>query len=104
LEVDIIKRNEINLKVRFVSESLHALQTRPIVHLFNYLLNKCAPSGQIKIILFIQDKGAITNTQIQKLCNVSKRTASTYLSELESVYIEKSGTTGKGTTYFLKGH
>jgi len=78
-----------------------------LVEFYSYseidLKNKGLKDWQIKIILYIQNKGAITNTEIQKLCNVSKRTASTYLSELESIYIEKTGTTGKGTTYTLKG-
>jgi ATP-dependent DNA helicase RecG len=67
------------------------------------LKNKGLKDWQIKIILFIQEKGAISNSQIQKLCKVSKRTASTYLSDLEGLYLEKTGTTGKGTSYTLKG-
>jgi len=54
--------------------------------------------------MYLQDKGAITNSEVQKLCAVSKRTASNYLTELEDNYITKTGTTGKGTIYKLKGH
>lgn len=45
----------------------------------------------------------ITNTEVQKLSNVSKATATRYLSELEDEYLEKMGTTGVGTQYRLKG-
>ena len=56
-----------------------------------------------KIILFVQEKGKITNTDVQVICNVSKRTASNYLTELEKDYLDKVGETGKGTYYNLKG-
>lgn len=69
----------------------------------NDLKQKDLKDWQIKIILYIQDKGAISNNEVQNICNVSKRTASTYLSELEMVYITKIGKTGKGTSYILKG-
>jgi len=78
-----------------------------IVELYKYtekeLKNKNFKNWQIRIILYIQDKGAITNTEVQEICDVSKRTATTYLSDLESNYIEKIGKTGKGTNYILKG-
>lgn len=58
---------------------------------------------QIKIILHVQNKGVITNKEVQEICKVSKRTASTYLSDLEQEYLTKIGRTGKGTSYILKG-
>ena len=57
----------------------------------------------IKIILFVQEKSRITNTEVQEICKVSKRTASNYLMELEKEYLDKKGATGKGTYYTLKG-
>lgn len=54
------------------------------------------------IIIFVQSNGAITNLQVQELCDVSKRTATTYLQELESEYLLKEGSTGRGTKYVLK--
>ena len=57
----------------------------------------------VKIILFIQGEGRITNTQVQDICKVSKRSASNYLAELEKTYLDKKGSTGKGTYYILKG-
>lgn len=55
------------------------------------------------ILLYIQEKGTINNTQVQELCGVSKRTASRYLSELEGEFLEKVGSTGAGTSYVFKG-
>ncbi len=57
----------------------------------------------VRIILFVQKKGEITNTDVQEICKVSKRTASNYLTELEKEYLDKIGVTGKGTFYTLKG-
>jgi ATP-dependent DNA helicase RecG len=56
-----------------------------------------------KVILFIQENGSITNSEVQTICNVSKATATRYLSELEGEWIEKIGTTGVGTSYIFKG-
>ena len=68
-----------------------------------YLNSKGLNNSLIKIILFVQEKGKITNTEVQKLCKVSKRTASRYLSNLEKRFFKKQGDTGKGTFYILKG-
>ena len=56
-----------------------------------------------KIILHVQDNGSISNSQVQTVCNVSKATATRYLSELEANWIDKVGTTGVGTVYIFKG-
>jgi hypothetical protein len=40
----------------------------------------------------------------QTICNVSKASATRYLSILEGEWIEKQGTTGVGTIYVLKVH
>lgn len=56
-----------------------------------------------KIVLHVQEFGEITNSEVQKICDVSKATATRYLNELEEVYLEKIGTTGVGTAYVLKG-
>ncbi len=78
-----------------------------VVELYRYtereLKEKKLKDWQIKIILYAQNKGAITNKKVQEICNVSKRTASTYLSDLEQEYLIKIGKTGKGTSYILKG-
>ena len=78
-----------------------------IVELYKYTGKELKENGlkiwQIKVILHVQSKGAITNKEVQEICKVSKRTASTYLSDLENEYLIKIGKTGKGTSYILKG-
>ncbi len=57
----------------------------------------------IKIIEYVVIHQQINNTIVQQLCKVSKPTATRYLTELESTYLERIGETGKGTIYVLKG-
>jgi len=58
---------------------------------------------QIKVVLYVKEKGRIMNAEYQKLCGISKRTASNDLSNLETTGIlERVGTTGRGTYYQLK--
>ncbi|HSZ24988.1 MAG TPA: ATP-binding protein [Cytophagaceae bacterium] len=57
----------------------------------------------IQILLYTKEHEAITNSEVQEICQVSKRTASRYLSELEGTHLIKTGATGKGTAYQLKG-
>jgi len=57
---------------------------------------------QIKAILFIREKGEISNTSYQTLNSISKPVATKDLSDLVSRnLIQKLGTTGKGTKYVL---
>lgn len=59
---------------------------------------------QIMGINFIKSNGSINNARYQQLTGTAKRTVSRDLTELvEKGLIEKSGTTGKGTAYRLKG-
>jgi len=58
----------------------------------------------IKIVLTVQTSGAITNSAVQQLAGVSKSTATRFLNELDRLgFLQKSGTTGVGTEYVLKG-
>ncbi len=58
---------------------------------------------QIKAVLYVKERGKITNSEYQKICNTSERTATRDLSEMVSQKILKQvGTTGKGTSYILK--
>jgi ATP-dependent DNA helicase RecG len=59
---------------------------------------------QIKAILFVKEKGRISNANYQKLFSVSKATATRDLTELLDKFglLEKVGQTGAGTTYVLK--
>ena len=58
---------------------------------------------QIKAVLYVKEKGKITNSQYQKLCQISKPTATRDLQELESrnVFINK-GTKGSSSAYELR--
>jgi ATP-dependent DNA helicase RecG len=59
---------------------------------------------QIKAVLYVKEKGKITNKEYQEISNTIKRTASRDLAELVSLKIlEQIGTTGKGTEYVLSG-
>ncbi len=58
---------------------------------------------QIRAVLYVKEKGRITNAEYQRLCQVSKRTASDELSALEAKgLLERVGTRGKGTYYQLR--
>jgi ATP-dependent DNA helicase RecG len=56
-----------------------------------------------KIMLHIQENGSISNSEVQTVCKVSKATATRYLGELETDWIDKIGSTGVGTVYVFKG-
>ena len=60
---------------------------------------------QLKAIVFIKEKGKITNTDYQILNDISKSTATRELTELVGKFelLDKLGQTGIGTTYILKG-
>lgn len=59
---------------------------------------------QIQAVMYVKEKGKITNKEYQKLVNVTKRTASRNLMFLaEKGIFQQIGNTGKGTYYILKG-
>jgi len=59
-------------------------------------------SRQINAILFIKEKGSITNASYQAINSISKPVATRDLADLVSRnLIQKVGTTGKGTKYVL---
>ena len=59
---------------------------------------------QLKAVNFVKKNGRISNTDFQKLCNISKPTATRDLTELVEKYrlFDKLGQTGAGTRYVLK--
>lgn len=58
---------------------------------------------QIKTVIYVKEKGKITNREYQEYCNTSDRTATRDLTDLVNKEIlEQVGTTGKGTKYILK--
>jgi ATP-dependent DNA helicase RecG len=57
---------------------------------------------QIKAVVYVKEKGRITNKKYQELNRVSKPMATIELKEIiEKKIFEKSGTTGRGTGYIL---
>ncbi|MEA3432647.1 MAG: DeoR family transcriptional regulator [candidate division WOR-3 bacterium] len=58
---------------------------------------------QIKAVMYVKERGKITNKEYQRLCNTSERTVTRDLSSLVSAEIfEQIGMTGKGTEYILR--
>jgi len=59
---------------------------------------------QIKAVMYVKERGKITNKEYQQLVGVIKKTASRDLVDLVGKGIfSQSGVTGKGTFYVLKG-
>ena len=57
---------------------------------------------QIKAVMYVKEKGKITNKEYQKLTGVSKPTSTRELKNLvELQLLKQQGTTGKGTFYIL---
>jgi ATP-dependent DNA helicase RecG len=60
---------------------------------------------QIKAVMYVKEKGKITNQEYQVICETSNRTATRDLTELVSLKIfQQIGTIGKGTKYILRRH
>jgi len=69
-----------------------------------YLENLKLNERQIDAVLFVKEKGKISNKEYQILCDVSKGTATKDLRELSERYnlLERKGHIGAGTFYMLK--
>ncbi len=77
---------------------------RKYVYDEEYLRSLNLNERQIKAVMYVKEKGQITNTEYQEICATSKRTASRDLLDLVSSGIfEQIGTTGAGTAYIRKG-
>ncbi len=58
---------------------------------------------QIKAVMYVKEKGSITNKEYREICRISERTASRDLSKLVSIGVfEQKGITGRGTKYILR--
>jgi ATP-dependent DNA helicase RecG len=58
---------------------------------------------QIKAVMFVKEKGEITNKDYQMVCATSERTATRDLADLVRKGIFRQiGTTGRGAGYMLK--
>jgi len=70
-----------------------------------YLRSLNLNERQIKAVMYVKEKGQITNKEYQEVCDTSNRTASRDLVHLVSVgLLEQIGITGKGTVYILRRH
>ena len=69
----------------------------------DFLKSKEMKAVHIKVVLYVLENSRISNGGVQDLCEVSKATATRYLTELEGEYLERVGKTGEGTYYKLKG-
>jgi ATP-dependent DNA helicase RecG len=67
-----------------------------------YLRSLNLNERQIKAVMYIKEKGQITNKEYQEVCATSKRTASMDLLDLvSSGFFEQIGTTGTGTGLWM---
>jgi ATP-dependent DNA helicase RecG len=70
-----------------------------------YLRSLNLNERQIKAVMYVKEKGQITNKEYQEVCSTSNRTASRDLVNLVSLgLLEQIGITGKGTVYILRRH
>lgn len=67
------------------------------------LKEKGFDNAHIKVMQDLLANHRTTNKRVQEICNVSKATATRYLDDLEGVYIERVGETGRGTYYKIMG-
>jgi ATP-dependent DNA helicase RecG len=60
---------------------------------------------QVKAVLFAKEKGKITNSDYQELNDISKRTATTELTELVEKFklFDRKGTSGSNIFYKISG-
>jgi ATP-dependent DNA helicase RecG len=65
-----------------------------------YLRSLNLNERQIKAVMYVKEKGQITNKEYQEVCAISNRTASRDLADLvSSGLFDQVGITGKGTVY-----
>ena len=63
-----------------------------------FLKRKELKKELIKVVLDTLEKGNTNNSRVRDICNVSKATATRYLTELDGEYLERVGKTGEGPT------
>jgi ATP-dependent DNA helicase RecG len=78
---------------------------RKDIYTEEYLQKLGLNERQIKAVMYVKEKGKITNKEYQGVCNISERTATRDLSNLVSLGLfTQIGITGKGTEYILTRH
>jgi len=77
---------------------------RKDIYTEEYLRDLGLNERQMKAVMYVKEKGKITNKEYQELVDTTKKTASRDLVDLVGKDIfNQTGTTGKGTFYTLKG-
>src|SRR4030066_963171 len=78
---------------------------RKDIYTEEYLRGLKLNERQIKAVMYVKEKGKITNKEYQEVCRTSERTATRDLSQLVTIELfEQIGITGKGTEYVLRHH
>jgi ATP-dependent DNA helicase RecG len=73
---------------------------RKDIYTEEYLRGLGLNERQVKAVMYVKEKGKITNKEYQQLCGIKERLTTTELNDLVSKGIfEKHGTTGRGTYY-----
>ncbi len=85
-----------------VLEMLNGLMITYYTDVRSQLVAQCVEKKYIPIIEYAVKNGSVTNSEVQKLLNISKTTAYRMLQQLEN-WLDIQGTTGKGTYYTVKG-
>lgn len=81
------------------------VEFRKDIYHTEYLQSLGLNDRQVKAVLFVKGNGKITNSDYQKLNEISKRTATTELTELVGKFkiLAKKGTSGAGISYRIIG-
>lgn len=93
-------------KPTYIAESSDFwVEFRKNIYHTEYLQTHGLNDRQVKAVLFAKDKGKITNSDYQTLNDISKRTATTELTELADKFkiLTKTGTSGAGIYYKIVG-
>jgi len=88
-------------------EYQHGFQVvfRKDVYSEEYLRSLGLSERQIAAVMYVKERGRITNKECQRISGISERTATRDLSDLASKgLLEQIGKTGKGTVYVLRRH
>lgn len=86
----------------FVSKSYRFLCFSNHKRILLYLIRKGLNDRQVRVVLFVKEKGEITNSDYQKLNAVSRETATRDIKELiDKNQFKPSGQKGAGAFYTL---
>ncbi len=92
-----------NPEFKNTGKDIWVIFRKDIYHI-EYLKKLKLSERQIKAVLFVKEKGKISNKEYQEICEVSKGTATKELRELIEKFniLERKGNVGAGTFYVIK--